>query len=159
MTLKIGLLIITLAMACHTDEHASSDPEAPGDTANEAQVLSVRTSGDPMNYLFDVEVKSPDTGCDQYANWWEVVTEDAELIYRRILAHSHVNEQPFRRSGGPVKINPDQRVLIRVHMNNAGYSSKVLKGSINQGFKPQELEKDFGSNLAKQEPLPGDCPN
>lgn len=149
----------TMLMACHSEENASSNPEAPSNLLKEAQVLAVKSSGAPLNYTFEVEIKSPDTGCDQYADWWEVVTEDAQLIYRRILTHSHVNEQPFRRSGGPVKINTNQKVFIRVHMNNLGYSLKGLTGSTDQGFNLHELPEGFGSDLAALQPLPGDCPN
>jgi len=67
-----------------------------------ARVTKVTVSGEANNYNFSVTIASPDTGCDQYADWWEVFTEDGVLIYRRILAHSHVTEQPFTRSGGAV---------------------------------------------------------
>ena len=62
--------------------------------------------------IFPSIVASPDTGCDQYANWWEVITEDGALIYRRILGHSHVNEQPFIRSGVGVVIDENQVVIV-----------------------------------------------
>jgi len=77
-----------------------------------ADVLSVEVTGSPNAYQFSVKIASPDTGCEQYADWWEVLSEDGQLLYRRILLHSHVNEQPFVRSGGPVNIPLFQRDVI-----------------------------------------------
>ncbi|MCB0054175.1 MAG: hypothetical protein KDE24_32035, partial [Caldilinea sp.] len=67
-----------------------------------ADVFGVTVRGDDGAYQFSVEIASPDTGCNQYADWWEVLDSDGNLLYRRILTHSHVDEQPFIRSGGPV---------------------------------------------------------
>ncbi len=83
---------------------------------NEAKVLSVKAQGKAQNYTFNVGISSPDTGCEQYANWWEVLNEEGKLLYRRILAHSHVKEQPFERSGGPVTVNDNEIVIIRAHV-------------------------------------------
>lgn len=88
------------------------------DADSQAVVTAVSFTGTPDDYTFSVEISSPDTGCDQYADWWEVFDKEGELIYRRILGHSHVNEQPFTRSGGAVKIQEDTFVYIRAHMNN-----------------------------------------
>jgi len=102
-------------------------------------------------------VSSPDTGCDQYANWWEIVSEDGTLMYRRILAHSHVNEQPFVRSGSTMNINANQEVIVRVHMNTTGYSVKGYKGSVTNGFAEFLISEDFASELANQSPQPDGC--
>ncbi len=122
-----------------------------------ADALKVNVTGKAENYTFSVTLESPDTGCDQYANWWEVITPGGDLVYRRILGHSHVNEQPFTRSGGPVHISGDQEVIIRAHMNNTGYGGKALRGSVKAGFKPVALEKDFARNLETEEPQPSGC--
>ncbi|MEM0992797.1 MAG: hypothetical protein AAGI49_07150, partial [Bacteroidota bacterium] len=123
----------------------------------QAKVLSLTVSGSENNYRFNVEVESPDTGCDQYADWWEVFSESGELVYRRILTHSHVNEQPFKRSGGTINITDDQVVFVRAHMNNLGYGMDVMKGSVNEGFLRTRLDTSFAADLANQEPLPRDC--
>ncbi|MEL7356506.1 MAG: hypothetical protein AAFN40_08075 [Cyanobacteria bacterium J06560_6] len=108
-------------------------------------------------YQFAVTVKSPDEGCDRYANWWEVITEDGKLLYRRILAHSHVEEQPFTRSGGPVDVEPDEVVIVRSHMHPTGYHTQAMKGSFSAGFEPTTLPTDFADELAEVEPLPTGC--
>jgi hypothetical protein len=124
---------------------------------NKAHVRSVSASGEANAYRFSVEISSPDLGCEQYADWWEVVDEDGELIYRRILAHSHVTEQPFTRSGGPIDIDADQVVWVRAHMNPHGYGGAALMGSVNAGFQPAELPADFASDLDQAPPLPEGC--
>jgi hypothetical protein len=71
--------------------------------------------------------------------------------------HSHVNEQPFTRSGGPAPVEADQTVWVRAHMNTGGYGGAAMKGSAADGFAPSELSPDFAAGLAKQEPLPDGC--
>lgn len=122
-----------------------------------ADVLSVNASGEPGAYQFAVEVSSPDTGCDQYADWWEVLSGDGELIYRRVLLHSHVGEQPFVRSGGPVAIDADTVVWVRAHMNTTGYGGKALEGSAGAGFEQVDLDPEFAADLASVPPLPDGC--
>ena len=122
-----------------------------------ADVLSVQVTGNPGSYQFAVELASPDTGCEQYADWWEVVSQDGELLYRRILLHSHVDEQPFVRSGGPVDIAADTVVYVRSHMNTTGYGGTVMKGTVQDGFKPVEVEAGFGFGLERITPQPEDC--
>ena len=122
-----------------------------------ADVISVSVSSNPNDYQFSVGIQSPDTGCDQYADWWEVLSEEGSLIYRRILAHSHVNEQPFVRSGGPVPIEADDVVYIRAHMHPGGYGGDVFKGTVQGGFEESSVPSDFALEVETEEPQPGDC--
>ncbi|MEL6469710.1 MAG: hypothetical protein AAFQ74_08285 [Cyanobacteria bacterium J06623_4] len=108
-------------------------------------------------YTFSVTIESEETGCDRYANWWEVITEEGTLLYRRILAHSHVDEQPFTRSGGPVEIAADDVVIVRSHMHPTGYHTQAMKGSFTTGFAPVILPADFAPELAEADPLPTGC--
>jgi len=114
-------------------------------------------TGEPGAYQFAVEIASPDAGCEQYADWWEVVSAEGDLIYRRILLHSHVDEQPFTRSGGPVEIDASAVVYVRAHMSTTGYGGAVLMGTAQDGFKPAEVETGFGSGLERIPPQPEDC--
>lgn len=122
-----------------------------------ADVTTVQASGQSGAYRFSVGIRSPDKGCSQYADWWEVVSTDGKLLYRRVLLHSHVSEQPFTRSGGPVPIQPDTVVWVRAHMNTGGYGGVALKGSVNAGFTASEMPAGFAAKLAAQPPLPDGC--
>ncbi|MDB9526640.1 hypothetical protein PN498_11615 [Oscillatoria sp. CS-180] len=145
-----------------SDDTATSDPEV-ADAASAvtdlfADVTAVEIASQNVNgYTFAVTIESPDTGCDQYANWWEVVTQDGELVYRRILVHSHVDEQPFRRTGGPVNVQPDQVVIVRAHMDPHGYGTQAMQGSANDGFSEVMLPEEFASDLATADPQPTGC--
>ena len=122
-----------------------------------ANVVSVSAAGQVNQYQISVGISSPDTGCEQFADWWEVLAEDGELIYRRILLHSHVNEQPFTRSGGPVVIEEDTVVYIRAHMKNHGYGGNTMKGSVKSGFLLIENPPVFPDAIESEAPLPTGC--
>ena len=144
-------------LACASDDVSSDNSRPPAQSGNEAEVAQVAVSGQPSAYQFSVTINSPDTGCDQYADWWEVVSEEGELIYRRVLLHSHVDEQPFTRSGGAVVIEDDETVWVRVHMNPIGYSTQAMKGTVNRGFVAMQTPNGFAENLSSEEPLPSGC--
>ena len=122
-----------------------------------ADVVALKATGSPNAYQFSVGIESPDTGCDQYADWWEVLSEDGRLLYRRVLDHSHVDEQPFVRSGGPVAIDADTVVWVRAHMNTTGYGGKALKGSVASGFQTADLDPGFAAGAAAEPPQPSGC--
>lgn len=154
-------IVLTLSFfigGCETDDNNNSSPNTNIVTeSDEAKVVSVNITGEATNYTFNVGVQSPDTGCDQYADWWEIVTEEGELIHRRILAHSHVSEQPFVRSGSAINITENQILIIRAHMNNTGYGTQVFKGSVSAGFNEERVAATFANNLATSDPLPNNC--
>lgn len=127
------------------------------DTVQVAHVSAVSVSGDPPNYLFAVEIMSPDEGCNQYADWWEILTEEGELIYRRILLHSHIAEQPFTRSGGPVVVGETDVLIVRAHMVPDGYGGMAFRGSVEDGFQEYELNPGFAAEVEMLDPQPVGC--
>jgi len=143
---RVLILFMFLSFVCSAQE-----------TKEYADVISVNVSGDHNSYTFSVGIASPDTGCSQYANWWEVISEDGQLVYRRILGHSHVEEQPFVRSGGKVRIGEAQMVIIRAHMNTSGYGGAQYRGSVKAGFEKISESKDFAKYLEKESPQPSGC--
>jgi hypothetical protein len=145
VTLSLGFLLLMTSGAAQ----AAGKPEA--------RVTKVSVSGTPSAYTFLVTIASNDTGCQHYADWWEVVDEQGGLVYRRVLLHDHADEQPFSRDGGPVAIGDDQIVTVRAHMNTSGYSPAAMRGSAKSGFQAIDLPDGFAAGLAKKQPLPGAC--
>jgi hypothetical protein len=122
-----------------------------------ADVTAVRITGLPDAYRFIVTIHSADRDCSQYADWWEVVAVDGSLLYRRVLDHSHADQQPFARDGGPVPVSADSTVWVRAHMHPGGYGGVTWRGSVRDGFEPAVPAAGFGAALATQPPLPGGC--
>lgn len=141
----------TMAAAC-----SNTEPDAGN--ALRADVVALAASGSAGAYNVAVTLRSPDTGCNQYADWWEVITPDGALLYRRILAHSHVDEQPFTRSGGPVDVQSTTRVIVRAHMNDAGYGGVAFSGSVEAGFAADpSITAELAPQLVEESPLPNGC--
>jgi len=161
-----GFLCALILSSCASPAAQLTPPQPVQEAAPEAvpvanetlsRITAVTSSGEANRYQFSVTLQSPDQGCNAYADWWEVVDESGKLLYRRILAHSHVNEQPFTRSGGPVAIAPDQTVIIRAHFNPTGYSPFAYRGSVVNGFEPTTPAQGFASERAQESPLPQGC--
>jgi len=133
-----------------------------------ANVVAVSVTGSPSAYQFAVSIESADIDCTQYANWWEILSEDGVLLYRRILEHSHTDENgtsdadapgnTFTRDGGPVVIDWETNVIVRAHMNDAGYSGRAMRGSPSAGFADaSSLPRDFGASAEGAPPQPAGC--
>ncbi len=96
--------------------------------AGDAEVIDVKiTPEGASTYRFDVTVRHPDTGWDHYADRWEVLDPEGNSLGVRVLAHPHVNEQPFTRSLGGIAI-PDevQEVTIRARDSVDGWGETTM---------------------------------
>lgn len=79
-------------------------------------------------WRFAVTLKHADTGWDHYADLWQVIAPDGTLLGERVLAHPHVNEQPFTRSLSGVVIPSDvDHVLIRARDTVHGFADKTYR--------------------------------
>ncbi|WP_199899553.1 hypothetical protein [Sneathiella glossodoripedis] len=77
-------------------------------------------------YRFSVTVSHTDTGWDHYADKWEVLDLQGNVLAARVLMHPHVDEQPFTRSmkiSIPMHI---KRVRIRAHDSVHGYGGAII---------------------------------
>ena len=96
--------------------------------AGEADVIGVevKKTGD-HTYTFNVTVSHTDEGWKHYADKWDVVAPDRQILGTRILHHPHVDEQPFTRSLSGVKIPEGiTTVTIRAHDLVHEYGGKVV---------------------------------
>jgi hypothetical protein len=90
--------------------------------------------GDDETWTFHVTVEHPDTGWEDYADGWDVVTPDGIVLkpdpdapFTRLLLHPHVNEQPFTRSQSSIEIPPHvTQVRVRAHDLVAGYGGREV---------------------------------
>jgi len=138
------LSLLLLPLAARAEDHAD--------------VLGVGVRGRPGAYVLAVTVKSPDRSCERYADWWEVVSEDGKLLHRRVLMHSHPDEQPFTRPDGPIALAPDRTVVVRAHFHPTGYGGAVVRGTPARGFSPwPEVPARFAAGLEGEGPHPAEC--
>ena len=95
----------------------------------EADVVAVEVeSPGKRNYNFNVTVSHADQGRDHYADRWEIIAPDGEILAKRLLAHPHTNEQPFTRSLSGVKIPADiHQVTVRAHNSVHAYGGTTKR--------------------------------
>ena len=93
--------------------------------ADPAEVVGVEAVEVDGTWRFAVTLRHPDTGWDHYADGWDIVDAEGEVLGERPLAHPHVEEQPFTRSTSGVVI-PDGtvEVFIRTRCNVDGWRSE-----------------------------------
>ena len=96
--------------------------------ADEADVVSATIKETaPGVYTISATVRHGDEGWDHYADGWEVVGPKGKLISKRVLAHPHVNEQPFTRSKTGIRIPSSvTEVVIRAHDGVHGYGGETV---------------------------------
>mgnify|MGYP006981151372 FL=1 len=74
-----------------------------------------------------VTVNHPDEGWDHYADGFEVLGAKGERLTRRILRHPHVDEQPFTRIRGGVRLPETlQAVTVRARCSVHGFVGKKV---------------------------------
>jgi len=67
-------------------------------------------------FRIEATVSHADTGWAHYANSFEIVAPDGTVLSTRVLAHPHVDEQPFTRGLGSVAVPAGiDSISIRAH--------------------------------------------
>ncbi|MBD1546371.1 hypothetical protein [Roseibium aggregatum] len=101
---------------------------ATSSRAGEVSVVKVEANRSADGtWRFDVTLHHADEGWDHYANLWRIETPDGKILAERVLAHPHVNEQPFTRSLSGVRI-PDtlDQVVVRARDSVHGFGLRVI---------------------------------
>jgi len=82
---------------------------------------------------FDVTVRHADEGWSHFANGYQIFTPSGELLGHRVLAHPHVNEQPFTRSIRNIKI-PVSVDTVELRANDSVHGESKRKYVIKLKF-------------------------
>lgn len=124
--LRTGAAVLMIAVAgCGGGEAEVSLTPPPGGCADVTEVVATPEEGG--TYRFDVTVRSADTGWEKYADAWEVRAADGTVLGTRVLAHPHVDEQPFTRSLTGVEL-PDglDEVIVAARDSVNGFCGEEL---------------------------------
>ncbi len=99
---------------------------SPPSFANEVRIVKVRVEC-PGSCTFSVTLEHDDEGWHHYANQWEVMSLDGQILGSRVLYHPHEHEQPFTRSLSGVMIPQGvSQVKIRAMDSVHGYSKQEV---------------------------------
>jgi hypothetical protein len=95
--------------------------------ADPVKVQNVKISKRSDSYTFNVTLLHTDSGWDDYADAWRIKDMSGNILGKRVLAHPHVNEQPFTRSLSGVQI-PDgvNSVIVEAHDTVTGWAQKTV---------------------------------
>ena len=121
------------APAVATDTAVAS-PAAFVGGANADVVFVEASRQEDGSWTFSVTVSHPDTGWEDYADGWDVVLPDGEVIrpdpdspFTRLLLHPHENEQPFTRSQRGIIIPENvTAVTVRAHDLVDGFGGRTV---------------------------------
>lgn len=119
------------SVSAAVDDAASEEKQAGN--ANVEFVRATREAGG--TWRFDVTVRHPDTGWEDYADGWDVVTPDGQVLkvdegdpFTRLLLHPHENEQPFTRSQGGIVVPEGVTIVtVRAHDLVDGFGGRQIE--------------------------------
>ena len=135
----LTLVLLPVLSACGVLESlVGSDAQTATEQGN-ADVIEVRAVESANGtWTFHVTVAHPDAGWEDYADGWDVVTPDNQVLkpdpdspFTRLLLHPHETEQPFTRSQGNILV-PDGVTIVRVRAHD-----------LVDGFGGQEIAVDL----------------
>ena len=131
LSLLVGtsLLILTACQAAAPSLTPTSSGEG---NAGVTYVKAVQAADG--TWTFSVTVSHPDTGWEDYADGWDVLTPDGTVLkpdpdspFTRLLLHPHVDEQPFTRSQTGIVIPSGvMQVRVRAHDLVDGYGGREV---------------------------------
>jgi hypothetical protein len=117
------------------DETTAAETLAAGEAAN-ADVTFVRATLEAGgSWRFDVTVRHPDTGWEDYADGWDVMTPDGLVLkvdesdpFTRLLLDPHENEQPFTRSQRGIMVPEGVTVVtVQAHDLVDGFGGREVR--------------------------------
>ena len=95
--------------------------------AGKADVIKVEVVQERgEQWTFVVTVRHDDKDPDHWADWWIVRTPKGQELGRRVLLHSHVDEQPFTRDERIRIPREITVVVVEAHDKVHAYGGKVV---------------------------------
>lgn len=102
------------AILCLSAAPAMADP---------ARILAAEAVRTGDTWRLSVTLEHDDTGWDDYADGWRVELADGTVLGTRVLAHPHVDEQPFTRALAGVGIPAGTSdIHIRARTSRTGWA-------------------------------------
>lgn len=100
--------------------------------AGEAEIIFAKFHKNAEGWKVDVTLKHADEGWDHYANAWRIVDEKGALLGKRVLAHPHIQEQPFTRSLYSARI-PANTTVVYIEASDLvhGWSKQRVRVDLN----------------------------
>lgn len=90
-----------------------------------AEIVAATASGSGGLWSVSVTLRHGDTGWDDYADAWRVVTSDGTVVATRELLHPHVDEKPFTRSLAGIEIpSGTVEVFVEARTNADGWNGE-----------------------------------
>lgn len=119
--------------ATNTSENDEGEMMEPTTADADVEFVRARLSSDG-SWTFSVTVRHPDTGWEDYANGWDVITLDGTVLklktedqFTRLLLHPHETEQPFTRSQSGIIIPEGiSQVIVRAHDLVDGFGGQEI---------------------------------
>jgi hypothetical protein len=95
--------------------------------ANEVEIVHTTFTFQNGAWHVSTTLRHNDTGWDHYADAWQVVDGQGQVLGKRVLYHPHENEQPFTRSD-MINIPADVGVVyVEAHDKVDGWSKQRVR--------------------------------
>lgn len=122
---RISLCLLLTSFVITPFAQASNTEGASLDLAQVTYVQATQSQNG--SWCFNTQVHHNDQGWEHYADAWQVLDLQGNVLGERKLLHPHDNEQPFTRSLCNVQIKPElQKVVVRAKCNEHGWGDKTV---------------------------------
>ena len=95
--------------------------------ADPAEIVAAAAERGPRGWTVSVTLRHGDTGWDDYADGWRVLSDDGQVLGTRELLHPHVDEQPFTRTLSGLDLPEGRHVWVESSTNATGWSGDRLR--------------------------------
>jgi hypothetical protein len=99
---------------------------------------------------FVVTVRHADIGWKHYADRFEVLGPDGEILATRVLKHPHVHEQPFTRALRAAEIPEGiDVVVIRAHDSKHGDGGRQVRLPLERPGRTRSVKEPVAADAGK----------